>query len=231
MGFYIEEIPTEFNGITMQEADYLADEFLKDEPCNRIWDVMRALRDFYETVISEAVETATDTADTPQNEQMKTADYCDICKQDMCKDCIADATNPYCVPSHYEINYEPKDEPKTQMKTQNSNLTFEKRTMLDCYNCKRYKNDDACVECRYEPIADTPQTDCDKCIWSVCNYNEVEWDADTPQTESTGSPIGDYRDGVGSWQTDRMTEEEFDTKLAKVLVGQTDCGWGEPRNE
>lgn len=43
----------------------------------------------------------------------------------MCKDCIADATNPYCVPSHYEINYEPKDEPKTQMKTQNSNLTFE----------------------------------------------------------------------------------------------------------
>lgn len=35
--------------------------------------------------------------------------------------------------------------------------------------------------------------------------------ADTPQTESTGSPIGDYRDGVGAWQTD--------------------CGWGEPRNE
>lgn len=53
-------------------------------------------------------------ADTPQTEQMKTADYCDICKQDMCKDCIADATNPYCVPSHYEINYEPKDEPQTE---------------------------------------------------------------------------------------------------------------------
>ena len=32
--------------------------------------------------------------------------------------------------------------------------------------------------------------------------------ADTPQTESTGSPIGDYRDGVGAWQTD--------------------CGWGKP---
>ena len=31
--------------------------------------------------------------------------------------------------------------------------------------------------------ADTPQTDCDKCIWSVCNYNKVEWDADTPQTD------------------------------------------------
>lgn len=116
-------------------------------------------------------------------------------------------------------------------------------------------------------VSDTPQTDCDKCIWNVCNYNKVEWDADTPQTktqnsnknsnvisvydgvseavrcamcsnpnksdrgcdgaclydeklyerimkaiaesvadapqtESTGSPIGDYRDGVGAWQTD-----------------------------
>jgi len=53
--------------------------------------------------------------------------------------------------------------------------------------------------------------------------------ADTPQTESTGSPIGDYRDGVGAWQTERMTEEEIDTMLAKALVGQTDCGWGEPK--
>ena len=26
--------------------------------------------------------------------------------------------------------------------------------------------------------------------------------ADASQTESTGSPIGDYRDGVGAWQTD-----------------------------
>ena len=58
MGFYIEELPTELNGITMQEADYLADEFLKDTPCNRMWDAMRALRDFYETVTSEAVEVA-----------------------------------------------------------------------------------------------------------------------------------------------------------------------------
>ena len=67
MGFYIEEIPTEFNGITMEEADYLADEFLKDEPCNRMWDAMRALRDFYETVISEAVDVK-NTANTPQTE-------------------------------------------------------------------------------------------------------------------------------------------------------------------
>ena len=37
-------------------------------------------------------------------------------------------------------------------------------------------------------IDDTPQTDCDKCIWNVCNYNKVEWDADTPQTEQTDCP-------------------------------------------
>ena len=40
-------------------------------------------------------------------------------------------------------------------------------------------------------------------------YAEAYATADTPQTESTGSPIGDYRDGVGAWQTD--------------------CGWGEPK--
>ena len=76
----------------------------------------------------------------------------------------------------------PSEETITQTETQNSNLNFENRTMLDCYNCKRYKSDDACVECRYEPTADTPQTD-------------------------------------------KLTEEEFDTMIAKGLLGQTDCGW------
>ena len=53
----------------------------------------------------------------------------------------------------------PTIEPKTQTETQNSNLTFEKRTMRDCYNCKRYETDGECVECHYEP-KDEPQTDC-----------------------------------------------------------------------
>ena len=39
----------------------------------------------------------------------------------------------------------------TQKETQNSNLTFEKRTMRDCYNCKRYETEDECIECHYEP--------------------------------------------------------------------------------
>ena len=35
--------------------------------------------------------------------------------------------------------------------SENSNLTFEKRTMRDCYNCKRYETEDECIECHYEP--------------------------------------------------------------------------------
>ena len=51
-----------------------------------------------------------------------------------------------------------EDEPTTQTETQNSNLTFEKRTMLDCYNCKRFETEDECIECHYEP-KDEPQTE------------------------------------------------------------------------
>ena len=53
-------------------------------------------------------------------------------------------------------HYEPQ--PTTQTGTQNSNLTFEKRTMRDCYNCKRYETEGECIECRYEP-KDEPQTE------------------------------------------------------------------------
>ena len=52
-----------------------------------------------------------------------------------------------------------KYEPITKTETQNSNLTFEKRTMRDCYNCKRYETEEECIECHYEPN-DEPQTDC-----------------------------------------------------------------------
>ena len=58
--------------------------------------------------------------------------------------------------------------------------------------------------------ADTPQTDCETCKYGedkhryahICNECGVGINNYTPQTESTGSPIGDYRDGVGAWQTD-----------------------------
>ena len=48
-------------------------------------------------------------------------------------------------------------------------------------------------------LYDTNKDVCADCIKRIAD--EIK-KADTPQTESTGSPIGDYRDGVGAWQTD-----------------------------
>ena len=105
----------------------------------------------------------------PQTERIKTLDYCDICNHKGCDNCIANNLDDYCVPSGYE--------PTTQTETQNSNMTFEKRTMLDCYNCKRFETEDECIECRYEP-KDEPQTDCDhKCIQTEigCEKPDCPW--------------------------------------------------------
>lgn len=88
-------------------------------------------------------------ADVSQTERIKTLDYCDICNHKGCDNCIANNLDDYCVPSGYE--------PTTQTETQNSNLTFEKRTMRDCYNCKKYEAEGECIECHYEP-KDEPQT-------------------------------------------------------------------------
>ena len=94
-----------------------------------------------------------------EDEPMKTTDYCDICKRDMCEDCIADATNPYCVPSHYEINYEPKDEPHIVGKHADVVIIDETRLTAKCLNCANgssYK----CSKCDGEMYyKDTPQTD------------------------------------------------------------------------
>ena len=89
-----------------------------------------------------------------------------------------------------------KYEPTTQTETQNSNLTFEKRTMRDCYNCKRFETEDECIECHYEP-KDEPQTDehcetCrhkDECEGATYEYKNTEWwclayaPIDEPQTD------------------------------------------------
>ena len=129
-----------------------------------------------------------------QDEPMKTTDYCDICKRDMCEDCIADATNPYCVPSHYEINYEPKDELKTQMKTQNSNLTFEKQTesSTDGYACLKKVGAKAN---QTEPNSSEKPNNCETCrhytlacdlFSEICKYEPK----DEPQMED----LQDWKD-------------------------------------
>ena len=85
---------------------------------------------------------------------------------------------------------EPKNEPTAQTETQNSNLTFEKRTMRDCYNCKKYEPEGECIECNYEP-KDEPQKICKycngKCSWWVdgnCMNDDCRFKPkDEPQTE------------------------------------------------
>lgn len=52
--------------------------------------------------------------------------------------------------------------------------------------CKLIKREWQINPHQWGELARLPQTDCDKCIWSVCNYNKVDWDADTPQTEREG---------------------------------------------
>ena len=63
-----------------------------------------------------------------------------------------------------------------------------------------------CTKCGYclASLESYPKCDCPRCgateqTESQRNSEKVKG---TPQTESTGSPIGDYRDGVGAWQTD-----------------------------
>ena len=110
-------------------------------------------------------------ADTPQMD-------CDTCRygQDkhryahICNECGAGINN-----------YTPQTE--TQTETQNSNLTFKKRTMRDCYNCKRYETEGECIECHYEPkdepqtcsVNGRPYTDCCNCEYFKCTADEPQY--------------------------------------------------------
>lgn len=49
-----------------------------------------------------------------KTEPMETTDYCDVCNHKGCDNCVADGSNSYCVPSHYE----PKDEPQKKYPTE-----------------------------------------------------------------------------------------------------------------
>ena len=66
----------------------------------------------------------------------------------------------------------------------------------------------SCICCRLECLFRMHDSHNRSSYCPLVEVKEPTDTADTPQTESTGSPIGDYRDGVGAWQTD--------------------CGWGEP---
>ena len=64
---------------------------------------------------------------------------------------------------------------------------------------------DECMMCIYQPKDDRCKDIATTAMHILANALKVD-DDDTPQTESTGSPIGDYRDGVGAWQTERSIE-------------------------
>ena len=128
-----------------------------------------------------------------------------------------------------EVTEMVKDEPTTQTETQNSNLTFEKRTMLDCYNCKRFETEDECIECRYEP-KDEPQRGymwtCPKCgqenhsdfeSCPCCGWNMIMY---YPQVDGiTPSVI------VKTEPQTTSTPYKVDTSSICKIEPQTDCAW------
>ena len=126
----------------------------------------------------------------------------------------------------------------TQTETQNSNLTFEKRTMRDCYNCKRYETEGECIECHYEPktelnCSEIPnncktqtdthdkRTETHECVekpkvkkpCAKCEYHDWVWD------EHFG--YGSVCNGIGKCP---YHVEETITSEPKTEP-QTDCAW------
>jgi hypothetical protein len=50
-------LPSVLNGVTMSECDKVIEPFLEERSCDEVWHTVRALRDFYDWVMSEnAVE-------------------------------------------------------------------------------------------------------------------------------------------------------------------------------
>ena len=59
----------------------------------------------YEYQISYSVGASADRMTEPQ-----TTDYCDVCNHIGCDNCVADGSDPYGMPSHYESKNEPQTE-------------------------------------------------------------------------------------------------------------------------
>ena len=118
----------------------------------------------------------------------------------------------------------------TKTETQNSNLTFEKRTMRDCYNCKRYDTEDECIECRYEP-KDEPQTyiteDRDTQIldaWQVHHRASTTAVEDEPQTEEHCETCR-HKDECEGATYEYKNTEWWCLAYAPIDEPQTDCAW------
>ena len=54
-------LPSVLNGVTMSECDKVIEPFLEERSCDEVWHTVRALRDFYDWVMSEnAIEPCKD---------------------------------------------------------------------------------------------------------------------------------------------------------------------------
>ena len=140
------------------------------------FELKRKVEKYLQGIMDEAEQTEPNCSEKPNN--------CDTCKNKGFEGCEQPCLGCGCCDDY---------EPITQTETQNSNLTFEKRTMRDCYNCKRYETEGECIECNYKP-KDEPQT-CDTCRFddrygdeSICStcaryYSDSYQPKYEPQTE------------------------------------------------
>ena len=117
------------------------------------------------------------------------------------------------------------------------NVQTERETFEFIYpNDKQSRDEDfdKIIDAANGKQADIPQTDCDKCIWNVCNYNRVDWEADTPQTERIKTP--DYCDICNHKGCDNCIANNLDdycvpSGYAPKDTPQTDCGGYDSRRD
>lgn len=105
-------------------------------------------------------------SEMPNNCEPQTTYYCDTCNHKGCENCVADGSNPYCVPSQYE--------PKPQT-IRCPNCTYNKDEEADCNKC--LGKNCSFSECPMETEPQIKQSeefkqfighDCNKCRWSKC---------------------------------------------------------------
>ena len=198
--FYVEK-DGEWNIFSTVVDDFLFDEFvcLDALKARLLYEQFKELTEDMDSLLtdnprvnvmaySEAIERKQ--VDTPQME------ICDTCKYRS-----SNVFGNWCVGRDTCDRYE-ADTPHTETKTetQNSNLTFEKRTMRDCYNCKRYETEGECIECHYEPKIEP----------TISKMEQVDKDINVRSKDEPQS------------------EEEILREQCRAFIGiveQTDCAW------
>lgn len=108
-------------------------------------------------------------------------------------------------------------------------IPFKKRTMRDCYNCKRYETEGECIECHYEP-KDEPQYDfgeyADR-LWKIA-YERGKREAwEIAQTVFDSTVTLYEAEDVAKQITKDEPQTDCDHHCVQTEIGceQTDCAW------